>query len=74
MKCATVKNLCNIIGIQSLPVCHFRSESPSQVFLIVLTWLHEILKNKPVEEWEKVRPLIYISTMHSQHAEYLYSK
>ena len=32
----------------------FRSESPSQVFLITIEWLYQILSNKPVEEWHNV--------------------
>ena len=31
-----------------------RSESPSQVFLVIIAWLFEILKDIPVEEWEEI--------------------
>lgn len=32
----------------------FRSESPSQVFLIVLSWLYNVLKTLPVSLWGNV--------------------
>ena len=32
----------------------YRSESPSQVFLITISWLYEVLRKKPVEEWQHV--------------------
>lgn len=32
----------------------FRSESPSQVFVIVIQWLLRILENVPVQEWSDV--------------------
>ena len=35
-------------------VYKFRSESPSQVFLIVIHWLFETLKSIPVEKWPSV--------------------
>lgn len=31
-----------------------RSESPSQVFLIVLQWLYETLQTIPVDKWSEV--------------------
>ena len=31
-----------------------RSESPSQVFLIVLTWLYETLSHIPPDQWQDV--------------------
>lgn len=31
-----------------------RSESPSQVFLIVIQWLHATLQNIPVEKWSEI--------------------
>ena len=37
------------------PVIHYcRSESPSQVFMVVLMWLYNILKDMPKEEWHKI--------------------
>ena len=32
----------------------YRSESPSQVFLIVLQWLYETLQAIPVDKWSEV--------------------
>ena len=34
--------------------CDFRSESPSQAFLIVISWLYEVLQNIPECEWRDV--------------------
>ena len=31
-----------------------RSKSPSQVFIIVLMWLYNLLKHRPEEEWREV--------------------
>ena len=31
-----------------------RSESPSQVFLIVISWLFEILQNVPQSDWSSI--------------------
>ena len=31
-----------------------RSESPSQVFIIVISWLMEVLKHLPIEQWKDV--------------------
>lgn len=33
---------------------YYRSESPSQVFLIVITWLYELLKDVPTEKWSSI--------------------
>ena len=41
----------------------YRSESPSQVFLIVLSFLFEILKNRPEQEWKDVI-LVYDNMCH----------
>lgn len=32
----------------------YRSESPSQVFIITLAWLFDILKGRPLEKWKDV--------------------
>lgn len=32
----------------------YRSESPSQVFLIVISWLYKILQNIPESQWGEV--------------------
>ena len=33
---------------------NYRSESPSQVYLIILTWLKSILQDLPTEKWQDV--------------------
>ena len=40
-----------------------RSELPSQVFLIVITWLYNVLKEIPVDLWENV-VLVYDNMCH----------
>lgn len=40
-----------------------RSESPSQVFLIVITWLYNVLKEIPVDLWGNV-VLVYDNMCH----------
>ena len=35
-------------------MCTCRSESPSQVFIIVLSWLYETLHKLPYESWSSV--------------------
>ena len=32
----------------------YRSESPCQVYLVIITWLYETLKDIPTEEWHSV--------------------
>ncbi len=41
----------------------FRSESPSQVFLIVITWIYNTLKGIPINLWGKV-VLVYDNMCH----------
>ena len=35
-------------------VLFYRSESPSQVFLIVISWLFEILQSVPQSDWSSI--------------------
>ena len=47
-----VRNILLLLSTYMYVQCVHRSESPSQVFLIVLKWLMNTLKTKPPEEWK----------------------
>ena len=34
--------------------CVYRSESPSQIFLIILPWLKSVLQQLPKDQWKDV--------------------
>ena len=35
-------------------LCVYRSESPSQIFLIILPWLKSVLQQLPKDQWKDV--------------------